>query len=209
MVADSIKYVSFDGIIWNSVIESNTAMMFLEIRKNNDVQLVRLDLSTLKFQTKSVDHSKWTQLVGAADDLLYFIEYQDENDPNKHEYFSISWDEDIRNSLEKIPEFSEKVKHPHIYESGSEYHKTVAKFLSLDLSLSCEYLEWNDKIIISYYLRSGNEFDRYLLLLRNEDKEFKVCQDKQMKGFSPGSFFVFKDHLIFIKDQNEVCVYTG
>ncbi|WP_436517237.1 hypothetical protein [Ekhidna sp. To15] len=210
MIAESIKHISFTGKIWNSVVEGDSSNFYLDIRGLNDEsEVVKLNLRSLKYDTKKVQHAKWTQLIGAKNDTLYFIEYQDEHDPNQNAYFSLSWRDGRKEPITKIPTFGHSIQYPSIYEHGTEYHKTVSEFLSLELPHSCEYLEWNDKIIISYYLRSGNVFDRYLLLLQNGEKEWKVCQDTGMKGFSPGAFFVFQGQLIFIKDQNEVCVYTG
>lgn len=210
MITDSIRKISFKEKIWNAVIDGHSGQLYLDIRASNDeFELVRLDLSSLNSETQKVSYAKWTQLIGVNSETLYFIEYQDAHNPNQHVYFSMGWNSQSRKSIEQLPPFNSDIYYPSIYEYGSRYHKTVSDFLSLELPHSCEYFEWNDKIIISYYLRSGNAFDRYLLLLAHGVKEWKICQDTQMKGFAPGAFFVFQDQLIFIKDQNEVCVYTG
>lgn len=196
--------------VWSSTLDQAARILFLETRndESKSIQLVRFDLRTFDTEIMDVENPWWTQLVGAKDNKLFYKEYQDEKDPTSQKYFSLDWQKMGRVEVEKVP-FNENSTHVgNIYEHGADYHKTVSTFLSLELPLSCEYLEWKDKIIISYYIRSGNAFDRYLLVLDNGDKEWKVCQDKQMKGFSPGAFFVFNDQLIFIKDRNEVCVYT-
>jgi len=152
----------------------------------------------------------WSNLMLAQNDQLYFVEYPEANDPSKQSFFQLDFSTENRKSIRDLPKGdSLAVMYPQLYESGSAYFQTVASFLSLDLPLSCEYLEWNDKIIISYYLRSDDGFDRYLLVLRGGEKAWKIRQDVGMKGFSPGAFFVFKSQLIFIKDQNEVCIYGG
>ena len=139
---------------------------------------------------------------------MFFIEYQDQQDPNQQKYFSFNWASERKEEIGELVGFQTEVVYPSIYEHGSAYYKTVRDFLSLDLPLACEYLEWNDKIIISYYLRSGNEFERNLLLLVKGTKEWKILQDEQIKGFSAGSFFVYEGQLIFVKNRNEVCIYT-
>ncbi|MEP1032750.1 hypothetical protein [Ekhidna sp.] len=210
MIPDSIKHINLQGQIWNSAIDESSGKLYLDVRKENEeIVMIRLDLSSLKYDKKKVKHSRWTQLLSVYEDILYFVEYKDHQDPNLQEYFSLDWMSGEVKQIETIPVKGNHVLQPSIYEHGSDYYKTVAEFLALDLPLSCEYLEWNDKIIISYYLRSGNDYERNLLLLQNANKEWKVLQDSQMKGFSPGAFFVFRDQLIFIKDRNEVCVYTG
>ncbi|MEO9481836.1 MAG: hypothetical protein ABJG47_00230 [Ekhidna sp.] len=209
MMPESIKHVVLGDHIWNSAIDEASGKLYLDVRKGNEtIELVQLDLSSMIYEEVKVEHSRWTQLLGAADGKLYFVEYIDHHNPNTQKHSALDWSSKEMKAVETMSSLSNSALHPAIYEHGSDYHKTVAKFLSLDLPLSCEYLEWKEKIIISYYLRSDNEFERHLLLLKNEEKEWRLCQDSRMKGFSPGSFFVFKDYLIFIKDQNEVCVYT-
>lgn len=210
MIPDSIKHITLPAKVWSLVIDHKTGKLFLDTRASNQkTVLIQLDTSTLAYESKVVDHSRWTQLLAANNQLLYFVEYQDQNDPNLKAHFTLNWTTAGKSKVDQLPEFTTSALHPDMYEEGSAYFKTVCKFLALDLPLSCEYLEWNDKIIISYYLRSDNGFDRFLLLLQNGEKVWKICQDAGMKGFSPGSFFVLSDRLIFIKDQNEVCVYTG
>ena len=211
MVSSSIKHVKLHGQVWKGVVDEAKGIMFLDVReeKEQSIELVRLDLLSMKSQSRKTDYSWWIQIIGVQNDEIYFVEYKDQNDPAKQHFFSFNWTSGYKGHLEQVPHFKESLIHPNIYEQGSDYHKTVAEFLALELPLSCEYLEWNDKIIISYYLRAGNEFDRHLLLLKKGAKEWKIRQDNRMKGFSLGAFFVFNNQLIFIKDRNEVCVYTG
>lgn len=207
MSEDSIRSVRFTGQIWSVVVDHMVKVLYLDIKEGDQRSIVRFDLKNFKHETKLVEWSKWVQLVGASKDVLNFIDYKDPNDPNDSEQFNFDWFSSKKSRGDIEIEKGNEI-YPHIYEHGSEYHKTVAKFLAFDLPLSCEYLEWSEKIIISYYLRSNNDFKRHLLLIREGKKEWKVLQDDQMKGFAPGSFFVFEDQLIFIKDQNEICVYA-
>lgn len=211
MIPDSITCVRLEGQAWSVVIDEERKLIYLDVRdeKEKNVTIVQLDLATLKLTARSFDLTWWSQLVEVIDENLYFVMYRDQNDPTNKKYYRLNWSDGSHQDLVEIPLQNKSIGHPHIYEHGSEYHKTVAEFLAIDLALSCEYLEWDDKIIISYYLRSDNGFDRYLLLLQNGEKVWKVKQDEQMKGFSSGSFFVFQEQLIFIKDRNEVCVYSG
>ena len=205
-----MKHISFEGKIWNSAVDAKSMKMYFLVRTDsNETFIAQVDPESMEHTSQTVNLTRWTQLIGAVEDVLYFIAYQDEHDPNQNNIFCIRWGDDKNESVEQLPDFSNLVTYPSIYEHGSDYHQTVQEFLSVELPHSCEYLEWKDKIIISYYLRSGNVFDRHLLLLKDGAKELKVCQDREMKGFSPGAFFVFNEQLIFIKDQHEVCVYPG
>ncbi len=208
MINDSVEQVSFEGKIWSAVVDEDHNMMYLDLRNEHSIELIQLNLNALTYSSKIVDHTWWTKLTAVENGKLFFVEYLNQNDPNQIQKFSYDW-ENAEHAIIESFEVNEIFIHPSVYEHGTDYHKTVAKFLSLELPLACEYLEWKEKIIISYYIRSGREFIRYLLLINDGEKVWKIQQDDQMKGFSPGSFFVFNDQLIFIKDRNEVCVYTG
>lgn len=209
MIPNSIACVKLDGQVWSTAIDERNRLIYLEVRSKKSVEVVKLDLATLKFTSKTFDLAWWTQLVEVEGENLFFTEYRDQADPSNKKYFKLSWGDGARTDVSELPFFEIDLKQPSIYEHGSSYHKTVGDFLALELPVSCEYLEWNDKIIISYYLRSGNGFDRFILLLQDGEKVWKVKQDEEMRGFSSGSFFVFQEQLIFIKDRNEVCVFSG
>lgn len=209
MIHESIKHIHVDGHIWSLAVDESHRHIYMDVRQEESdaIRLIKLGLDDLEPEAKEVANPWWSKLIGANEGKAQFVEYQDQSDPTKQKYFILDWESLAKTYVEGV-ETGENLTHPFTYEHGSEYFKTVAAFLSLELPLSCEYLEWDDKIIISYYLRSGNGFDRYLLLLKDGEKQWKVTQDEGMKGFSPGAFFVFEDQLIFIKDRNEVCVYT-
>ncbi|WP_420318267.1 DUF4905 domain-containing protein [Ekhidna sp.] len=210
MIPKSVKHIEIDHQIWSTVVHEEDNCLFLETRNEEDkeVMVSKLELKTMMISGSTLKVDWWSKLIGTVGDELHFIEYQDRNDPTQHSFFSIDYTSGQKKPLDHLPEPMVQSAYPEIYEHGSDYFKTVAEFLSLELPLSCEYMEWKDKIIISYYLRSDNGFERFLLLIKNDEKIWKIQQDKDMKGFSSGAFFVFQDQLIFIKDRNEVCVYT-
>ncbi len=207
---ESINNTLLDGQVWSIAVDEEEKVLFIDTRQEQDevIELNRLSLEDFQFESRIIDLPWWIKLQSAMSGDLYFTEYQDQNDPSQKRHFKYNWNTNFKEddvSLNLI----ENLVHPHVYEHGTEYHKMVSQFLSIDLPLSCEYLEWENKIIISYYIRSDKEFIRYLLLLEDGEKVWKISQDTHMKGFSPGSFFVFNDQIIFIKDRNEVCIYTS
>lgn len=144
----------------------------------------------------------------AFDGDLFTSVYQDKNDPNQKKFYQ--WKQNVCSEIEEsvIPKVDEWVTSPSIYEQGTEYHQTVANFLAVEIPCSCEYLEINKKIILSYYLRSSKQLDRHLLVLDDGKKALKVVQDDGMKGFAPGAFFTIENRLFFVKNRNEICVHT-
>jgi len=211
MTNSTIHSSLFPSDIWNTVVDESSADLYLELREEESeaVRIVQLKIPEHKIQALSLDLNWWNKLIAADQQKLYFVEYQDRKDPNEHSLFTYNIESLKKEPIDYLPNLNEQTIHPFVYEIGSDYHQTVSRFLSLEQPLSCEYMEWDDKIIISYYVRSDNYFDRYLLLLCDGKKIWKVKQDEEMKGFSLGAFFVFDNQLIFIKNRNEVCTYTG
>ena len=200
-----------NGAIRGSAIDEKSQSFFLDVRDetNQKTSLIKLSLPELNAEERNGIDIQWSHLEGVEGDYLYFIEYVDQHDPTKYQYIRLDWAGGAKDIIEEPKEGkNDALRYPYIYEHGSEYFKTVIDFLSVDSPLSCEYLEWEDKIIISYYLRSGNKFERHLILLKDGQKVWKLKQDGEINGFSSGAFFVFQNQLIFIKDLNEVCIYT-
>lgn len=209
---DNLATVQFYDSIWASCISEATDEMIVDLRSQQEscIQLARVHLKSLAVECFEVDIPEWSKLVHFHQNTAYYLHYVDAQDPNKQTLFGLDLEAGIMDDSVKLPNSSEakfSISLPHLYEQGTAYHDTVANFLSLDLPLSCEYLEWRDKIIISYYLRSGKAFERNLLLLTNGQKEWKLQQDEMMKGFSPESFFIYQNQLIFIRNKNEICLY--
>lgn len=202
--------IQLEGTIFGSLLSSDSSLI-LDVRntEKQTINYFQLDIDTHKLEKLSVANSEWwTKLISIDSSALYLTKYVDRNDPNAQVYLKAFLAGGELSEVQEIPDSSIDVSYPLVYELGTEHHKTVSDFLGLELPLSCEYFEWEQKIIISYYLRSGSEFDRFLLVLDNGKKEWKLHQDRKMKGFSPGAFFVHHDQLIFFKDLNEVCIYT-
>ncbi len=191
------------------MISNDNHFLILDVRNEveKSIEYYKLSLDSLQL-TSIAQAGSWWSMIETFDKQLFISEYQDEKDPNNKKFYRVDPADKIEVSLREIPYSENAIIQPSIYEPGSEYFKTVGEFLGLELPCACEYLEIDRKIILSYYLRSGKEFERYLLLLEEGKKVFKELQDTQMKGFASGSFFVVNGLLIFIKNRNEIFVYA-
>ena len=201
--------VNLPGIVFGSILTPK-GQLVLDLRdeKKQTITYFKLDLKLLKLEQLLIHNSEWwTKLVSVDEEDLYYTQYEDRRDPNLKLFFKATWDGKSKKEVEKIPFSETQMSLPSLYEVGTDHHKTVSDFLGLELPLSCEYMEWQKKIIISYYLRSDVAFDIFILLLDKGNKESKLHQDHQMKGFSSGAFFIHNDRLIFFKELNEVCIY--
>lgn len=205
-----LHIVKLEGVAWGLALEADRHQLILDVRdeQRKEMKLVAIGLHDFEQRAYAGLPSWWSQLLKVVNDQVFAIEYLDKHDPTQHQFIRFRLDDSEYETVDKIDGGEELTDTPHIYEVGTEYHRTVSSFLGLELPLSCEYLECADKIIISYYLRSEKGFDRFLLVLEDGKKVFKLKQDEKMKGFSSGAFFVLENQLIFIKERNEVCFYT-
>ncbi|MEQ9404441.1 MAG: hypothetical protein RIM99_12685 [Cyclobacteriaceae bacterium] len=196
-------------MVWKIILSDCSDLLLIDVRNESvkQVTIFKFDLNTLDIRNLGVDILWWSN-IEYYNDGLFISEYQDKHDPNQKKYFLVNEIGKEEVSRTELPVKKNQMSCPVIYEEGSESFKIVSEYLNLDLPCSVEYLELDDKIIISYYLRSGKEFDRYILVLKEGQEKVHVIQDSGMKGFAAGSFFVLNDKLFFIKERNEMCIYS-
>lgn len=200
----------FNGVIWNSIVSNNGGQLILDVRneEKKSVEYFKLNLTDFELSLLDIVGPSWWSKMEFYDGNLFISQYQDKNDPNNKKLYRLGEGNRVEvPSLEVLGSELDLVR-PSVYEPESEYFKTVSDFLGLELGCSCEYLEWSDKIILSYYLRSGKVFDRHLLVLHDGEKMLKELQDVEMKGFASSAFFVLNRKLFFVKNRNEIFVYS-
>jgi hypothetical protein len=184
--------------------------MVFDVRNKED-QLVRyskLDLASWGLsEIPSTKTSWWTNMEVFTDHLI-ISEYQDSHDPNNVKYFEIIGNEKLELDTSVVFDNPNKVIHPFLYEIDSDYFKIVREYLNVDLQGPCEYLEFGNRIILSHYLRSSNGFSRHLLVIEEGKRLLDIVLDSNMKGFASGAFFVVSSKLCFIKNRNEINIYS-
>ena len=105
--------------------------------------------------------------------------------------------------LDNLPE--KELHFPAHYAPDSDSFRTVFEFLELEPpEVGCEYLEWEEYIIISYYIRLVRNFERKLLVLKGDREIYHQIQDEDLSGFASEAFFIMDRFLIFIEKGNQV-----
>ncbi|MEP5613537.1 MAG: hypothetical protein ABJP45_14895 [Cyclobacteriaceae bacterium] len=200
----------FDGVVWNTIVSNDGELLIVDIREEEKklVKYFKLDLTNFELSPLNIGNASWWSKMESYTGDLFVSQYQDKNDPNNKIFYRLAADSREEVSAADILSSELAIVQPSVYEPQSDYFKMVSDFLGLDLGCSCEYLEWSDKIILSYYLRSGKVFDRQLLVLHEGKKVLKELQDVEMKGFASGAFFVLNHKLFFVKNRNEIFVYS-
>ena len=104
------------------------------------------------------------------------------------------------------------LQYPFHYTEESEYFGTVAEFLKMRIKShpvkALEYLEYQDLIAISYYLYQDKTLANFLLVV-NTQQEVLLHEKLQdgLEGVGMNTFFVMEDHLIYIKNKNQIVGY--
>lgn len=197
-----------DGIVWNTVLSTANDTLIFDVRQQETqtVEYWKMELTSLELQRLPISHKSWWTSLEAVNDQLYVCEYQDKADPANKKWMAYG-KEKTQVDASSVPPIGDQWQFPFHYEIETENHQLVASYLGLQLPLACEYLEIDQKIIISYYLRSDNRFDRYLLYISDGKKQWKILQDQAINGFAPGAFFVLNDRIFFVKNRDEVNSY--
>jgi hypothetical protein len=112
--------------------------------------------------------------------------------------------------LPYIPE--PPVIHPVHYTHENKYFNSIVLFLRQKLGIepqkAVDYAEFQQRIIISYYIYEHKNLSNFLLVL---DKEANVVLHEQIASHLPGigidTFFIVQHYLIVVKDKKELTVY--
>jgi len=205
-----IRSLRFDYPIHKILLNDKEKMLILNVRDilKKQTYLYKVPLNTLNKEQINPDFGWFEDIAGVRGDYIYVIVYEDQNDPSKHHFACYDLSGQKVEKVSDIPQINFPGNEPFLYEYDTAFHQTIKEFLGLDLPLACEYYEKEANIIISYYLRSKERFSRFLLFLKEGKKVCKIVQDREMKGFSSGAFFVFDGQVIFVKDRNEICFYN-
>jgi hypothetical protein len=104
------------------------------------------------------------------------------------------------------------VVHPVHYTHENKYFSSIVLYLRQKLGIEPEkavdYAEFQQRIIISYYIYEHKNLSNYLLVL---DKEANVVLHEQIASHLPGigldTFFIVQHYLIVVKDKKELIAY--
>ena len=104
----------------------------------------------------------------------------------------------------------EKIFIPAMFSVGTPAFDTVAIYLrkkDRDPKGEVAYLEFDDHILILYYLENNDLFDKHLLWLSEEKIVNEFILDREVQGISAESFMVLAKKLIFVQNKNNIKIY--
>lgn len=100
---------------------------------------------------------------------------------------------------------------PFQYEEGTAYFDTVKHFLQTRLAIApvatIDYLEFQQLIMVSVFVRE-NDLANYLYVLDSGGEVLlrEKLGDK-LKGVGLDTFFIYSDHLIFVRNKSELITH--
>ena len=135
-------------------------------------------------------NSKSYPIITNQEIQLFDLNGQKQALPESHNSFAIS----SPNLLEPVP---------YLFET--DHFNTVAAFLKDTLHVqpieAIEYLEYNEKIIIGFHILIENRLENSIIVLNNDGNIlFQDIISTGRKGIGFGTFYVYKDHCIYIKE---------
>ncbi len=102
---------------------------------------------------------------------------------------------------------------PVHYPADSPYVENIAGFLSEKLKVLPEkvfdYLEYNQYIVISYYIYSGKELENFLVVFDTHSHVLRLHSRlaTQRTGIGKDTFFIFDQLLFFVHEQTTFLGY--
>lgn len=105
----------------------------------------------------------------------------------------------------------EAIARPSLYSEGTSYFNTVKIFLETRLNLlpvvALEYLEYDSKIFISYYIKEKDLANYLLVLSHAGELLLHEKLDESLKGIGQDTFFILSGCVIFVKNKRELISY--
>jgi hypothetical protein len=107
---------------------------------------------------------------------------------------------------------NESLKNSFHFSAESPHFSKIAGFVkqitNMEPVTGMDYLEYEEQVVISFYLYAKEGLENYLLVIDEEGNiRFKECLGTHLKGIALDTFFVFGDLLIFVKEKKEIVIF--
>lgn len=112
-----------------------------------------------------------------------------------------------------VQEHNHLVINPTHLVEGSTHFSRILDFIQQSTGkmgvLAIDYLEYNEHIILAFYIKEDDMLSNYLMLV-NEAGKLLFCEaiEVNLKGVGKDTFFVFHNKIVFIRNKSELFIYT-
>ena len=130
----------------------------------------------------------------------------------RHSYWDIESGSIVESVENENPKTNKNQYFPLCYPETNEHFSQFVHFISGQKNhiprISCEYLEINNKIIISYYYMENEALSNSLIVLDSHGQTVEsINLGKNLKGIGKDTFFAIENQLIFISHKNILNIY--
>lgn len=195
--------IDFEGTIWKQFFRPQSTDIIIEERFENElhtqfhcINIVQGEL----LETIIPEETWWETISSVASDEILTTRFGEKNAEVKEsrKYPLLS--------AEKTDQL--EVLHPTIYreETNEEYFKEVASFVQESIKstplFAVEYLEYNDLIVISYYIHGAKKLENRIVIFDADsgDLIYQECLGANLSGIAFDTFIVVEGQLIFVKE---------
>ncbi len=201
----SWENLEFDDSWWvNAYHITDSQIVFQKFEDSQDIEnrsVFGFDLTTQEVSW-SLEN---VLLIGASDDQIFLRQKDDEE--LLFNIDSQEWENKKNERIDSIIDF------PLHYEADSDHFDTLAKFLkkkvNIDLTGSCDYLEYRGLIFISANHEINREKALSLYIFSSVGNLLlEETLDKGMKGLVSGSFFIVNGAVIFVQNKTQLKIYS-
>ena len=105
------------------------------------------------------------------------------------------------------------IVNPNYYSIDNKYFEKIAHFIQhlndgLIAEEALEYLEYNGKIITSFYAKKAEKFVNYISVV-SEDGEVLLLEElgRELNAVSADTFFLVKEKLVYLKNKKELVIF--
>ncbi|MDX1627782.1 MAG: DUF4905 domain-containing protein [Fulvivirga sp.] len=212
----------FESNIWKIHAFEASNYIIIEIRDQEKLQVefavINMEDDVLE-KTIALDEPWWASVDRVAGDMIIFFTFDEEDiaEPRHFLGYSIKdakplWERDVIPTAAEISQQNNSIVLPFLYHEGSEYFDTVDHFINTyfkrKITRACNYLEWGNHIIISYFYEKEGIISNRLIVT---DQEANVLLDENLGDFKEGitdnTFFIFNNKLIFVKGVTDFFIY--
>ncbi|MFY7827755.1 MAG: DUF4905 domain-containing protein [Flectobacillus sp.] len=209
---------TFQEKIWNIQLSEHHLVAELRNEIHRKVEFICIDLlkSELIWRQASPVNTWWQSLGKLYKTQVELIEFSEESKPQvtqKH-YLNIQTGE-LSDFFPQVSDnFSDQpfsYLQPVHYTEQNEYFPAIYRFvyrlLNVDIQKAVDYLEYKDKIIISYYLYHENKLWNYLLVVNNRKEILLNELLTETEGLGLVTFTVKPEILLYVKNKCQLHGY--
>lgn len=157
----------------------------------------------------------WVNLAGATKDHMVLKVFENTENPDKTSFLLLEVETGkvaSRHHQQKDWIHTNDTMHPFQYLDGESEFETVKNFLITARKempmLGAEYLEFADRIIISYYVGIPASFKNWLAVFSLKGEcLYEEEIGTNLKGIGINTFFITSGYLFFVKNKTELVTF--